>query len=86
MLQSKIRGFLTRRSLSAACSIDDSSKNQESKASAAITIQSHWRSYRSRKLYKDLLLEQSAKNVQFKFFCQQVNENFFVDMFDFIFI
>jgi len=71
LLQSQIRGYLQRRSL--VCnSVNGKQNNPENKASAALMIQRHWRSYKSRKLYKDLLNEQSAKNVQFKFFCQQV--------------
>ena len=73
LLQSQIRGYLQRRSLVVAFNATaDKIKNPEMKNIAALTIQRHWRSYKSRKFYRELLNEQSTKNVQFKFFCQQV--------------
>ena len=72
LLQSQIRGYLQRRSMVVSNSENGKNNNAEIKSAAALTIQRYWRSFKSRKLYKDLLNEQSAKNVQFKFFCQQV--------------
>lgn len=36
------------------------------------TIQSHWRGYSMRKLYRDLRLDIATKAMQFGYFCEQV--------------
>lgn len=36
------------------------------------TIQSHWRGYAIRKLYRDLKLDMATKAMQFGYFCEQV--------------
>ena len=36
------------------------------------TIQSHWRGYAIRKLYRDLRLDMATKAMQFGYFCEQV--------------
>ena len=40
---------------------------------SAKTIQSHWRGYAMRKLYRDLRLDMATKAMQFGYFCEQVS-------------
>jgi myosin-3 len=69
LLQACVRGFLVRRNLVRSSNLANEKKNE---SDAALIIQSYWRSFQARKNYRDLQIEQSTKNVQFRFFCQQV--------------
>lgn len=46
--------------------------NYEALLKSVKTIQSHWRGYAIRKLYRDLKLDMATKAMQFGYFCEQV--------------
>lgn len=46
--------------------------NYERVLKAVRTIQSHWRGYVIRKLYRDLRVDMATKAMQFGYFCEQV--------------
>jgi myosin-3 len=76
LLQAQIRGYLARlkynkkKSMSGKNMSDD--KGYEKILNAVRIIQSQWRGYSMRKLYRDLKLDRATKSMQFGYFCQQV--------------
>jgi hypothetical protein len=84
LLQAQIRGYLARLKFKKLaiekCAAAKPPKNNNGSRlnydlllKSVRTIQSHWRGYSIRKLYRDLRLDMATKAMQFGYFCEQVN-------------
>ena len=79
MIQTQIRGYLARiHYRKELLAYKDNEKKQiiERIKSAIQTIQSHWRGYTIRKVYNQLKLERSIRDMQINYFHQQVFQIF----------
>ncbi len=75
LLQAQIRGYLARLKYNHKKTLGKDISNDfgyEKIIKAVRTIQSHWRGYSMRKLYRDLKLDRATKSMQFGYFCQQI--------------
>ncbi len=75
MIQAAFRGHVTRKNILATNNefrILERKKMVANLLRAVKTIQSHWRGWKIRKLYKEMCLELATKAMQTKYFHQQI--------------
>lgn len=75
LLQAQIRGYLARiryKKKTMERNKYEKHQNYDKLLRSIKTIQSHWRGYAVRKVYKELKLDRATKSMQFGYFCQQI--------------
>ena len=75
LLQAQIRGYLARiryKKKTMEKNKSDKQMHYDKLVKSIRTIQSHWRGYAIRKVYKELKVDRATKSMQFGYFCQQV--------------
>lgn len=75
MIQSHIRGFLARQAYQSQKGerLQNERKRKIEKIQNSVkTIQSYWRGWKIRKIYKEAALDRAVKSMQANYFSQQV--------------